>query len=398
MVNHILMVHNYYQSHAPSGEDGVFREDEKLLRSKGHKVTLFTRHSDVIKEFSPLKKSALMWQITWSRESYSAIEEMIKLEKPDIVHVCNTFPLISPSIYYACHKYGIPVVQTVQNYRLFCASSVFFRENSVCEECMVHGSFRAIKHGCYRNSRIQTIPLVFMHQFHRLLGTWTKYVDVYVAATEFSRQKLIQGGLPAERIAVKPNFFLSMPEPSYCYGSYVIFLGRLSVEKGVRTLLNAWKHLQDIPIKIIGDGALKDEVISAAKSNPSIEFLGHLSNEQCLELLKHSMFMVMPSEWYEGFPMTIREAFASGKPVVASRMGAMAEIINDGRTGLLFEPGNPDDLVAKVRWLIEHKEIAMQMGKAARAEFEAKYTAEKNYEILMKIYDMAIKVRSSRSC
>ena len=397
MLEHILMVHNYYQSHAPSGEDGVFHEDEKLLRSKGHKVTLFTRHSDAIKEFSPLKKSALMWQITWSRESYRAIEEMIKLEKPDIVHVCNTFPLISPSIYYACHKYGIPVVQTVQNYRLFCASGVFFRENSVCEECMEHGSLRAIKYGCYRNSRLQTIPLVLMRQFHRLLGTWANCVDVYVAATEFSRQKLIQGGLPAERVAVKPNFFLSIPEPSYSYGSYVIFLGRLSVEKGVRTLLNAWKHLQDIPIKIIGDGILKDEVISATKSNPCIEFLGHISNEQCLELLKHSMFMVMPSEWYESFPMTIREAFASGKSVVASRMGAMAEIVNDGRTGLLFEPGNPDDLVAKVQWLIEHKEIAMQMGKAARAEFEAKYTAEKNYEILMNIYKMAMSIHDGKN-
>jgi len=396
MLEYILMVHNYYQSHAPSGEDGVFYEDEKLLRSKGHKVKLFTRHSDAIKEFSPLKKTALMWQITWSRGSYRAIEEIIKLEKPDIVHVCNTFPLISPSVYYACHKYGIPVVQTVQNYRLFCASGIFFRGNNVCEECIEHSNIRAIKYGCYRNSRIQTIPLVLMHQVHKWLNTWTNYVDVYVAATEFSRQKLIQGGLPAERVAVKPNFFLSIPESSYSCENYAVFFGRLSVEKGVRTLLSAWRQLHDIPLKIVGDGVLREEVISATKNSSSIEFLGFRPHDQCLELLKQAMFLVMPSEWYEGFPMTIREAYAYGKPVIASRMGAMAEIVSDGRMGLLFDPGNPDDLAAKVRWLIEHKEIAMQMGKAARAEFEAKYTAEKNYEILMNIYKMAMSIHDGK--
>jgi len=399
MLERILMIHNYYQSHAPSGEDGVFREDEKLLRSKGHKVKLFTRHSDAIKNFSPLRKMALTWQITWSRESYKAIEQLIRLEKPDIVHVCNTFPLISPSIYYACRKYKIPVVQTVQNYRIFCASGILFRENSVCEECMEHGSIRAIKYGCYRNSRLQTFPIVFMHQIHRLLGTWMNYIDVYVAATEFSRQKLIQGGLPTERVAVKPNFFLSMPEPSYSYGDYAVFFGRLSVEKGVRTLLSAWNQLHDLPLKIVGDGALKEEIISAinTQNGSSIEFLGFRTHDQCLDLLKNATFIVMPSEWYEGFPMTIREAFASGKPVVASRMGAMAEIVNDGKTGLLFEPGNPNDLATKVRWLAEHKEIVVQMGKSARAEFETKYTAEKNYEILMNIYKMAIRINKNKN-
>lgn len=397
MLRNILMVHNYYQSHAPSGEDLVFQEDEKLLRSKGHKITLWTQHSDSINNFSLAKKIALTWQISWSRESYKAIEQLIKLDKPDIVHVCNTFPLISPSIYFACHKYGIPVVQTVQNYRLFCAAGTFFRENKVCEKCLEKGDFQAIKYGCYRNSRTQTLPIVFMHQIHRLLKTWSKYVHIYIPATEFSRQKLIQGGLPAERVIVKPNFFLSMPKPSFEFDNYVVFFGRLSVEKGVRTLISAWNQLRDIPLKIVGDGNLKDEVISATKENPAIEFLGFRPNEECIELLKKSMFMVMPSEWYEGFPMTIREAFACGKPVVASRLGAMAEIINDGATGLLFDTGNPNDLASKVRWLVEHKDFAISMGKSARLEFEAKYTAEKNYEILMEIYKKAYDISKSKS-
>jgi len=256
---------------------------------------------------------------------------------------------------------------------------------------------RAIKYGCYRNSRVFTLPLVSMQSFHRIIGTWANYVDFYIAATEFSRQKLIQGGLPKEKVTVKPNFFLTVPEPNHNFGNYALFLGRLSVEKGIRTLLSSWSQLNGINLKIAGDGALKDEVISAAKNNPSLEFLGFRLNEQCVELLKNSMFMVMPSEWYEGFPMTIREAFACGKPVIASRMGAMAEIITDGENGLLFEPGNHDDLAEKVKWLAEHKESAIQMGKNARQEFESKYTAEKNYEILMNIYEMAKNAGENRN-
>lgn len=394
MLEHILMIHNFYQSHAPSGEDAVFREDEKLLRSKGHKVTLFTKHNDLINEFSALKKIALSWQITWSNTSYKELDKLIKQDKPDIVHVCNTFPLISPSIYYVCHKHGIPVVQTVQNYRLFCANGILFRENKICEECLKYSKICALSHGCYRNSRIQTLPITFMQQFHKWIGTWSKYVDLYIPATEFSRQKLIEGGLHPEQIEVKPNFFLEMPEPSYNHNNYVVFFGRLSVEKGLRTLLNAWKDLNDIPLKIVGDGILREEIENTIKSmnNQNIEFLGFRPHEECLEILKHAKFMVMPSEWYEGFPMTIREAFASGKPVIASRMGAMAEIITDGKTGLLFETGNPNDLAEKVRWLYKHENRIIDMGKNARSEFEEKFTAEKNYEILMKIYEKAIRM------
>jgi len=396
MFNHILLVHNYYQSHAPSGEDGAFHEDERLLRSKGHKITLFTRHNDEINQFSSLRKLALTHQVSWSRQSYEEIKQLIKRDRPDVAHIHNTFPLISPSIYYALHKYDIPIVQVIHNYRLFCASGIFYRRNKICEECLEHGDIRAIMYGCYRNSRIQTLPLVIMHQVHKWLKTWTKQVDMYIALTDFSRQKLIQGGLPEERVVIKPNFFSTIPEPSYKHENYAVFLGRLTVEKGVSTLLKAWENLKDVPIKIIGDGILKDEVISAAKNNPSIEFLGHIPNERCLELLKRSMFMVMPSEWYEGFPMTIREALACGKPVIASRMGAMAELIDDGGTGLLFETGNSDDLTSKVRWLVDHKDTAITMGKSARLEFEAKYTAEENYDILMEIYKKAIDINKQR--
>ena len=395
--NHILLVHNYYQSHAPSGEDKVFEEDERLLRARGHDITLYTHHSDVIKRFSFLRKASLLWNIAWSRESYRTVEKLIQRKRPDIAHICNTFPLISPSVYFACHKYGIPVVQTVQNYRLFCASGVLFRNNSICEECLEHSRLRAVRYGCYRNSRLQTLPLACMLWIHEILGTWSKYVDIYVAATEFSRQKLIQAGLPEEVVTVKPNFFVSLPEPSYEHDNYVIFLGRLSVEKGVRTLLTAWRKLHDIPLKILGDGALRKEVeVAANNGNSAIEFLGQCPHEECLSMIKRARFLVMPSEWYEGFPMTIREAFSYGKPVVASRLGAMADIIEDGRTGLLFEPGNPQDLAARVQWMFEHEDEARTMGRAARLECENKYNADANYEILMGIYEKALEARERR--
>lgn len=394
MPEHILLVHNFYQSHAPSGEDLVFLEDEKLLRANGHQVTLFTPQSDAIKQFSPLKKARLLWQITWSRESYRAIEELIRREKPDIAHIYNTFPLISPSIYFACRKYDIPVVQTVQHYRIFCATGLAFRDNRVCEECLEHGQLRALKYGCYRNSRLQTLPVTGMYWVHKSLGSWTKYVDMYVVPTEFMRRKYIQAGIATERVAVKPNFFVSLPEPSYEHENYAIFLGRLSVEKGVRTLLTAWRELPDIPLKILGDGLLREEVEAAVDKGMAIEFLGQRSHEECLDWLRRATFMIMPSEWYEGFPMTIREAFACGKPVIASRLGAMAEIIEDGRTGLLFEPGNPHDLAAKVKWLANHKDQVAAMGRSARRECESKYNADKNYDILMSIYEKTLEVRA----
>ncbi len=392
----VLLVHNFYQSHAPSGEDGVFLEDEKLLLAKGHHIIRFIRKSDALKHFSPLKNISLTWNISWSISAYKDIEETIRETRPDIAHVYNTFPLISPSIYFACRKHNIPVVQTVQNYRILCAAGVLFKNDEVCELCIKNSKFNAIRYGCYRNSKIQTVPVVCMQWVHHAMGTWAKYVDMFVAATEFSRRKLIQGGLPSERVMVKPNFFISMPKASYENDNYAVFLGRLSVEKGVRTLLNAWKQLPDIPLKIIGNGILRKEVEKASACQKNIEFLGHLSHDECLTWLQRAKFLVMPSEWYEGFPMTIREAFACGKPVIGSRMGAMAEIISDGKTGRLFTPGSSEDLAKKVKWLASNEKAAQEMGRVARIEFENKYSSEKNYEILIDIYKSVLTTEKNK--
>ncbi len=388
----VLMTHNRYQSQAPSGEDIVFGNECQLLGDYGHGVMTYQQRSDDLKTYPFYRKAALLWQTTWSRRSYQDVLELINREMPDVAHFHNVFPLISPSAYYACQTGEVAVVQTFHNFRFFCTSGSFFKEGRICEECLNHGVRHSVKHGCYRCSKTQTLPMAAAIWFHQRRETWTRQIDVYIALTEFARQKYIQAGLPAERVVVKPNFMAHPPEPCYEDQGYVVFLGRLSPEKGVDILLEAWKNLADVPLKLLGDGIQRSELQRKCQRDglSSVDFMGFVPHKEGLRRLQNARFMVMPSICYEGFPLTIREAFACGKPVVASRLGAMASIIEDGKTGLLFEPGNPDDLAAKVRWLMEHEAVAVRMGKAARAEFEAKYTADRNYEMLLDIYEMAI--------
>ena len=395
---YVLLVHNRYQSQAPSGEDMVFMEEKALLENRGHQVIVFERHNDEIESFSPWQKAFLLWRTAWSFQAYEQIRKIVRSEKPDIVHFHNTFPLITPAAYYACQDEKVPVVQTLHNFRLFCPAGVFLRDGQICEECLEHGPWRGVRYRCYRGSWIQTVPVAGMIWLHQHKMTWDRQVDVYIALTEFGRRKFIQGKLPPDRIVVKPNFLSNPLEPCFDHQGFVLFLGRLTPEKGVRTLLTAWRKLKDISLNIIGDGSSRPELERIAQRNDlsGVEFIGRLPRNESFEWLKRAHFLIMPSECYETFGLPIIEAFACGKPVVASRLGAMAAIIEDGKTGLLFEPGNPDDLAAKVRWLVENENIVIKMGRAARAEFEAKYTAERNYEMLMEIYEMAIRVHRER--
>jgi len=248
-----------------------------------------------------------------------------------------------------------------------------------------------VEYGCYRNSPLATLPVAAMIGYHRWRRTWTEQVDLFIALTEFARQKYIQAGLPADRVVVKPNFMNAPPEPRYDHDGYVLFLGRLSPEKGGHLLLKAWKSLPDVPLKLVGDGVQGAalEALARQEGLANVEFLGLRSHAESVTMLKNARFLVMPSLCYEGFPLTIREALACGKPVVASRLGAMASILEAGKTALLFEPGDPQDLATKARWLVEHEIAAFEMGRAARLAFEAKYTAEKNYPMLMQVYTKA---------
>ena len=376
----VLLVHNSYQQ--PGGEDRVFESELELLASHGHDVALYTAHNDTVRQ---LGKVRLAVRTSWSGTTYRGMLAALQRERPQIVHVHNTLPLLSPAVYYAARAARVPVVQTLHNYRLLCPKAVLLREQRICEDCLGRRvPWPGIVHACYRGSRSATGAVAVMLSVHWLLGTWTRQVSRYIALTEFMRQKLIEGGLPATRIVVKPNFVTPDPGQGNHDGRYALFVGRLAPEKGLRTLLQAWKQLADpMPLKIAGAGPLEG---LAEGSAPGVEWLGQVHHREVIALMKRAFVLMFPSEWYEGFPTTIAEAFATGLPVLASRLGAMAEIVRHRQTGLLYTPGDALDLADQVRWAFAHPGELADIGRRARLEFEAKYGPERNYQLLCDVY------------
>lgn len=387
----VLLVHNRYRE--PGGEDMVFAAEEQLLRGAGHQVIEYVRDNNEIALNGFVSRARLAAGTLWAGDSLRDLREILRRESPDIAHFHNTLPLISPSAYYACREAGVPVVQTLHNYRLLCPAATFFREGHLCEDCIEHNLGHSVYHGCYRQSRTATAAVAAMLAIHRWKGTWTEAVDRYIALTGFARAKFVAAGLPESKVSVKPNFVAPDPGPRSGPGEYALFVGRLSREKGLRSLLRAWRGVdRGIPLRIVGDGPLGAELRAAfnGADSPNVRFEGWQSREQTLAAMKAARFLVFPSELYECFPVTLAEAFACGVPVIASRLGAMAEIVEHGRTGLLFEAGNADDLATKVEWAWTHPAEMQEMGRAARAEYEAKYTAERNYRLLMEIYERVL--------
>lgn len=390
----ILLVHNTYQQ--PGGEDVVFNQERQLLERAGHEVLTYCRSNWEISGYSALKRLALVGRMVWARDTRREIASLLHSQKPDLVHVHNTFLMVSPSIYSACQEAHVPVVQTLHNYRLLCPAGIFFRGGSACEECLEHSLWRGVLHGCYRDSRAETSAVALMLAVHRWWRTWAWGVNCFIALSEFSRQKFIEGGIRTGKITVKPNFVYADPGCRAGIGEYALFIGRLSPEKGVITLLTAWQRLQvRIPLRIAGSGPERASLEGRSKQIglSDVRFLGQLPRDEVIAALKGARFLVFTSEWYENFPMTIVEAFACGVPVICTRLGAMQEIVADGRTGLHFTPGNGDDLAAKVEWAWAHPEEMAAMGRAARAEYEAKYADERNYEMLMEIYRKVLGAR-----
>lgn len=379
----VLVLHNFYQQ--AGGEDVAFAAERDLLRRHGHEVLEYVEDNRDVGGMDPLGLAA---RTVWSRASTRRLRELLRRTRPDVAHFHNTFVLISPSAYYACAEAGVPVVQTLHNYRLLCPGATFFRSGRVCEECLGWSvPLPGVVHGCYRGSRAQTAVVAAMVAAHRRLGTWDRRVDVYVALSEFARRKFVEGGLPQEKIQVKPNFAFPDCGTGQHEGRYALFVGRASGEKGIETLLEAWRRLGPAArLKVVGSGPLET---LAADSPGNVEWLGQQPKARVLSLMKDASLLVLPSTWYEAFPMVLVEAFATGLPVVASRLGALAELVEDGRTGLHFAPGDAADLAAKIEWALARPERLREMGRRARQEFEAKYTADRNYERLVDIYRLA---------
>jgi glycosyltransferase involved in cell wall biosynthesis len=393
----IIQVHNGYIQ--PSGEGVVALQEVAMLREAGHEVVEYHRSNNEIKLLGLEGKLALAKRVIWASDSARSLESLIRSEKPDLVHFHNTFVMVSPSAYYACSKMKVPVVQTLHNYRLLCPRGDFFRENHRCEDCLeAVFPWPGVLHACYHRSQTHSAAVAAMITVHRWLRTWSKRVDTYIALTQFSSRKFVEGGLPAGKIMIKPNFV--SPDPGMQKGSagYALFVGRFSPEKRLRTLISAWKEFPAYQLKVVGGGPEESNIHRLAQSlgRSSIEFLGQRPRAEVIALMKNARFVIFPSEWYEGFPLVIVEAFACGVPVIASRLGAMAEIVGDGRTGLHFVAGDSGDLAAKVGWAWTHEKEMQEMGKEARREYEEKYTAEKNYKILMDIYQRTIERATAR--
>lgn len=382
----VLLAHNFYRSTAPSGEDTVYREERALLESHGVEVIPYERHSDELNGAGPLRLARTAWDTAWSSASQEDIAALIRRTRPTLAHFHNTFPLMSPSVYAACQSAGIPVVQTLHNFRLICPGAMLFRDGQPCEECIDQSLLRAVRHRCYRNSLPATAALARSIALNRRRGT-SALVSRYIALTEFARGRFAAGGLPADRIVVKPNGLNQDVQPGTGQGGYVAFVGRLSAEKGVRVLLEAWRRLPQIRLRIVGDGPLREELqLHAAQAGLNVEFTGRLSRQELPAIVGAASALIVPSLWYEGFPMVIVEAFASATPVIASRLGSLAEIVRDDATGALFMPGDAAALAATVERVTSDLPALARMRTAARMQFDERYCANANYRSLLEIY------------
>ncbi len=383
---HILIVHNSYQIRG--GEDESFAAEVKLLQDMGHKIEIYRDHNDRITTMNSIK---LALTTIWSSEAYTKVKNILKHHSYDVMHIHNFFPLMSPSIYYAAQDAGVPVVQTLHNYRFLCPNALFFRNGQICEDCLGKSvPLPSLQHNCYRENKAATAAVATMLTAHKFLSTWKQKVDCYIAMTEFARQKFIEGGFPEDKIVVKPHFIDPDPGIGSGNGGYALYVGRLSVEKGLDTLLSAWEQLGGkIPLKIIGDGPLSDRVKETAQKLPGVEWLGRKPVREVYEIMGEAKVLIFPSKWYETFGRVAIEAFAKGTPVIAANIGAIAELVDPGRTGLHFRPGDAHDLAEKVEWIISHPTQLIKMRQEARTEFESKYTAKNNYQQLLAIYTQA---------
>lgn len=381
----VLAAHNYYQQRG--GEDQCFEDMVQALRENGHEVLTHTVHNDVIGQRS---RTSVALQSIWNRQAAREMERLLRSFQPDVVHLMNTFPLLSPAVACAAKRLGFPVVFEIQNYRLACAAGVLLRKGAICEKCLGRSfPWSALQHRCYRDSLSGTLPLAIGIAVHRWLGFWTRYCDLFVCPSQTTRDKLVAAGLPEPRIRIKPNALHYDPGVGQGTGNYVAFVGRLSPEKGLETLIEAWNCDSSLPeLKVIGNGPMADWLQSRIKHDTRIQWLGGMKLEQLLELVGEARFLVMPSIWYEPFGRTTIESLAKGTPVIGTRIGGTAEIVSDGVDGYLTKPGDAVELASTIRQGFRLSSAQIQcMRQAAREKFLQKFTTQANYQALSEIYN-----------
>jgi glycosyltransferase involved in cell wall biosynthesis len=381
----VLVIHNRYQQ--AGGEDVMVQAETDMLRAAGHRVVQYIRDNAEIANYSALRKASLLLSASWNQKAYAEVRSLIDRHRIDIVHCHNLLALVSPAVFYAARSAGVPVVQTLHNFRLVCPAGTLFWHGAPCQKCADNAGL-GIRRGCYRDSRCQTAAVSLMTTAHRLCGTWRKAVDAYLAPSQFCRDYFIKAGLAPGKLHLKPNFLARDPGKRTGQGNYALFAGRLTPEKGVLEMIDAWIDITEVPLLIAGEGPLYGDACALIERSGSrhIKLLGHLDPAEVLAHLKQARFVIFPSRWYEPFGMVLLEAAACGVPVIASRIGAIPELVADHQTGLLFDPENFSELADQVRWAWNHPEAMDRMGSAARRMYEQKFTAEKNYQALIGIY------------
>lgn len=380
------MLHNSYQYRG--GEDESYESEVRMLRAEGHSVeTIHVNNSGIESK----GKFQVALESLWSSPSYDLVDRKLSECSFDVLHVQNFFPQLSPSVYYAARKHGVAVVQTLRNYRLLCPGVFFYRDGHVCEDCIGKVvKYPGVLHGCYRGSRLATATVAAMTAFHSVKGTWHNSVDLYIALTRFVRDKFIEAGFPEHKLVVKNNFVYPDPGCGSGEGDYALFVGRLSPEKGLDTLLSAWEQLdRNWSLKIAGDGPMSAQIQAFCTAHKNVEWVGVKSRAETAGLMGSARVLVFPSRWYETFGRVAMESLAAGTPVIVSRLGAMAEICEEGQNGRLFEPGNAYDLADKLRWVYDHPDRVRSMRPIARHTYESRYTMQPNCRVLIQAYESA---------
>ncbi|MEM4993365.1 glycosyltransferase family 4 protein [Priestia sp. SB1] len=390
-------MHNYYQQ--SGGEDKVVDQEMNLLKKNGIEVDLYSIHNDVIKEYGTFEKLKTGLETVWSYKEYKRFKNYLIKQKPDIVHSHNFFPLLSPSIYYACNKLNIPVVQTLHNYRLICPAATFLKEDKICEKCLSASLFNSVKYGCYRGSKIQTVPVVSMIGINKMLGTWKNKVDRYIALTKFSKNKFVSSGIPEQKITVKGNFLQENSNQVLKLSgnsNNLIFVGRLSPEKGIQDLLEAWNLVskkKNSKLLIIGEGPEKNRLEKLYDSE-NIVFLGKKNSDEVIIYMKEAKYLIVPSIWYEGFPMTIVEAYSVGTPVISSNIGSLKEVVINGETGFHFNYRDIDNLHQVLERALDY-ELHDQMKENVLSNYKERYSEEINFKKIMLIYNEVIEEKKN---
>jgi glycosyltransferase involved in cell wall biosynthesis len=389
----ILQIHNFYKT--PGGECSVVHAERQLLESHGHEVALFSRNSAEIDELSMMRKVPVLLQIPYNYQIKRELSRLLKKDRPDVAHVHNVFPLLSPSIYDALKNSNIPVVQTVHNFRFLCPNGQFFIRGNICEKCQTDGFFSAVKHRCMHDSvPVSALYAMAIGNAWRT-GNFPSNIDRFIALNRFVADKLTKAGIPKNKISILGNFIENVSDDPVPKKKYILYLGRLSREKGLWTLLSAMRNVRDVVLKIAGTGPLEHELMEDVKRHDikNVEFVGFVTGHDKERLIREAICSVVPSEWYENYPVSVLESLASGTPVIASNIGGLPEMIEHKKTGFLFKPGSHDELSKYIEISVNNPILLNQMATQAIISARSNFGAELHYHKLVSTYEEVVLAR-----